>query len=79
MKADMARNPDWEKWKAAGMVYNRYRQVVSHRRLMKMVEADDLDMDGVKVVLKELINAAMPVSADELEVIMRIEAGEIAD
>ena len=79
MKADMASNPDWEKWKAAGMIYNRYRQVVSHRRLMKMVEADDLDMDGVKVVLKELINAAMPVSADELEVIMRIEAGETAD
>lgn len=39
-----------------------------------MDEADDQDIDGVKTILTELITVAMPVSASEMEVIMRIEA-----
>lgn len=74
MKTTMVRNSDWDKWKDAGMIYNRYREVVAHRKLIKMVEADDLDIDGVRTILKELITVAMPVSASEMEVIMRIEA-----
>jgi hypothetical protein len=75
----MAENPDFEKWKDSGMVFNRYRQVVTHRKLMKMVEDDNLDMDGVRTVLKELIRAAMPVSNLELVVIKDIENPAVHD
>lgn len=70
----MVRNVDFEAWKDAGMIINRYRPVVTHRKLMKMVEADNFDTDTVKAVLKALINASMPVSTEEIEVITRIEA-----
>ena len=72
----MSKNIGYEAWKAAGMVFNRYRRVLGNRSLMKKVDADNFDMEGVKAVLKELINASMPVSSEELEVIKRIEAGE---
>ena len=74
----MSSNIAYEAWKAAGMVYNRYRRVLANRNLMKKVDADDFDMEGVKAVLKELINASLPVSSEELEVIKRIEAGEVS-
>ena len=68
------RNPAWDMWRKAGMIYDRFRPVANHKKLMKMVEADDLDMDGVRVVLKELINAALPVEPVELEVMDLIDA-----
>lgn len=61
------------------MSANRYRKVAAHRKLMAMADAEDLDIDGVRAVLKELINAAIPVSADEMAVIAAIESERDAD
>lgn len=68
------RNPAWDMWRKAGMIYDRFRPVANHKKLMKMVEADDLDMDGVRAVLKELIIAALPVESVELDVMEQIES-----
>lgn len=56
------------------MASNRYRKVAAHRKLMGIVESEGLDMEDVRAVLKELINAVMPISADEAAVITRIES-----
>ena len=63
----------YEKWKEEGMIFNRFKPVILHRSLMKKVEADSLDIEDIRSILKTLIEKTLPISAFEEEVITRIE------
>lgn len=55
------------------MIYNRFNPVRKHRELMRAAESEDLDMDGVRSILKELINATLPIDEHERKVVEEIE------
>lgn len=62
---------EFQKWKESGMIYNRYRAVVSHLELMERAQGE-LDITTIRGILVELIKSAKPVEDYELEVISKI-------
>lgn len=64
---------EFQKWKDAGMIYNRYNKVVCYLDLMEKVDGS-LDIDSIRYILKELIKVSNPVEPCELEV-MRLIRG----
>jgi len=69
---EIKRSEEWDKWCKSGEVFNRYKHVKLHKKMMDKVDADNLDIESMREILKEIIKVTFPVSESELETINKI-------
>ena len=55
---------NFDRWKEAGMIYNRFNPVKKHYELKQRIR-DAQTIDDMRVIMSALLEAALPVSRDE--------------